>query len=153
MTVLIIPVVFGINSKELIDFAVKQYNKVVQTVKTGVQYPSLADPLSTSWGTTGGVSGQWTAGFYPGILWYLYKYTKDNEWKNLAIKATDGMFEDQFRTDTHDIGFMITGSYGNGYDFTLNSSYPKIIANAANNLAKRYSRKSFIEYNIAKNCF
>jgi hypothetical protein len=145
LTVLIIPVVFGINSKELIDFAVKQYSKVVQTVRTGVQYPSFADPLLTSWETTGGFNNQWTAGWYPGVLWYLYKYTKNIEWKNLAIKATDGMFENQFRTDTHDIGFMIMCSYNNGYEFTNNSSYPKIIANAANNLAKRYSRKSFIE--------
>jgi len=138
---ILIPVVFGINRKDLVDYAVQQYNKVIKTVKTGVQYPSIASPLSATWGTTGPVNGQWTAGFYPGLLWYLYNYTGSDQWKNLAIQATDGMFDDQFRTDTHDIGFMITCSYGDGYDFTQNSSYPKIIANAAHHLAQRFSRK------------
>ncbi len=29
-------------------------------------------------------SNDWTSGFFPGCLWYLYEYTKDNKWKKSA---------------------------------------------------------------------
>jgi hypothetical protein len=141
LAIILLPVVFGLDGKQLVEYAVKQYSKLTKTVKTGTQYPSVGDPMSTTWHTTGGVARQWTAGFYPGILWHLYNYTKSEEWKKLAIEATDGIFEDQFKTDTHDIGFMIMCSFGNGYELTKNQSYPKIIENAAHHLATRFSRK------------
>jgi rhamnogalacturonyl hydrolase YesR len=121
---------------------VKQYTKLTETIKTGIEYPTKGDPMSTEWDTGGGGSN-WTAGFYPGILWHLYNYTKSEEWKTLAIEATDGMFEDQFKTNTHDIGFMIMGSYGIGYEFTKNESYLEVIANAAHHLATRFSRELY----------
>jgi len=136
-----LPVVFGLDGKQLVEYAVKQYSKLTKSLKTGIQYPSEGDPMSATWRTTGGVTGQWTAGFYPGVLWHLYNYTKNDEWKQLAIEATDGMYQDQFNTGTHDIGFMIMCSYGNGYEFTKNESYPKIIANAAHHLATRFNRE------------
>lgn len=30
----------------------------------------------------------WTAGFFPGTLWYLYTYTGKEEWKTRAEHAT-----------------------------------------------------------------
>jgi hypothetical protein len=139
LAIILLPVVFGLDGKQLVEYAVKQYSKLTKTLKTGTQYPKVGDPMSTTW-RTGAASG-WDAGFYPGILWHLYNYTKSEEWKKLAIEATDGDIKDQFKTDGHDIGFMIMCSYGNGYEFTKNQSYPKIIENAAHHLATRFSRK------------
>jgi hypothetical protein len=112
LATIVLMVVFGLDGKQLVKHAVKQYSKLTKTVKTVTQYPSVGDPMSTTWHTTGGVACQWTAGFYPGTLRHLYNYTKSEEWKKLAIEATDGIFEDQFKTDTHDIGFMIMCSFG-----------------------------------------
>ena len=147
--IILIPIVFGIN-KELVDFAVKQYTKVTQNVTTGVEYPGVGDPLSDHWKTSDALN-DWIQGFYPGILWHLYNYTKSDNWKSLAIKATDGLFETQFLNSTHDIGFMIICSYGIGYDLTKNTSYPNVISNAAHHLATRYSRKNYCNYNIFNN--
>ncbi|XP_054163822.1 unsaturated glucuronyl hydrolase-like [Oppia nitens] len=141
LIILLVPIVNGITRKELVDYAVRQYNRVTQTVKTGVQYPSIGNPWSAQWEVTPPVDNQWTAGFYPGILWHLYNYTKDDHWKQLATKATDAMYNDQYNTWQHDIGFMIMCSYGNAYEFTKNPDYPKIIVNAANHLAKRFNPK------------
>ncbi|CAG2102385.1 unnamed protein product [Medioppia subpectinata] len=133
------PIVWGLDRKQVVDYAVKQYTKLDKTLKIGSQYPNDGSPESSTWRTTPGVKDQWTAGFYPGVLWQLYDYTKNEEWKRLAIKATDGLYEDQFKTDSHDIGFMIMCSYGKGYEFTANETYPKVIVTAAHSLAKRFS--------------
>ena len=140
---ILVPIVYGLTRKELVDFADKQYHKLINTLKTGVQYPAVGKTGSDHWETTPPVDNQWTAGFYPGVLWHLYNYTKSDEWKQLATTATDAMYNDQFNTWQHDIGFMIMGSYGNGYEFTKNANYPKIIVNAANHFAKRFNRKCF----------
>ena len=33
----------------------------------------------------------WTSGFWPGILWYMYEYTKNNRWKDEAMKTEKGL--------------------------------------------------------------
>ena len=133
---LIVPNVFCLNGKQGLEYSVRQYTRLINGLKTGVEYPYEGVPTSDKWKTTPAVKGQWTAGFYPGILWHLFNHTKQNVWKEAAIKATDAMFDDQFNTGTHDVGFMIMGSYGNGYLMTKNSSYPKVIEKAAHSLAR-----------------
>ena len=136
-----VPLIYGVRPK-LVEWAANQYSKLNHTLKSGIEYPADGIPTNDHWHVTPGVHGQWTAGFYPGVLWHLYNLTKDTKWEALAIKATDGMFQDQFRTDTHDIGFMIMCSYGKGLEFTKNSSYPKVIVNAAHSLAHRFNCKT-----------
>ncbi|MEG0656278.1 MAG: glucuronyl hydrolase, partial [Mucinivorans sp.] len=62
----------------------------------------------------------WTSGFYPGSLWYLYELTGENKWKESAIKYTQGMEHIKNYTGNHDIGFMIFCSFGNGLRLTGN---------------------------------
>jgi rhamnogalacturonyl hydrolase YesR len=141
LTLILCPIVFGLDTKQIVDYAVKQYSKLTKTIKIGTQYPDEGDPMSAIWHTTG--ADNWPAGLYSGSLWHLYNYTKSEEWKTLAIEATDGMVHDQNLTDTHDIGFMIMGSYGIGYEFTKNQSYLKVIENAAHHLATRFNRELY----------
>ncbi len=44
----------------------------------------------------------WTSGFFPGCLWYLYEYTNDNKWKNSAEFFTYNVEKEQFNGGTHD---------------------------------------------------
>ncbi len=141
LILILCPIVFGLDTKQIVDYAVKQYSKLTKTVKFGTQYPAEGDPMSTTWGNN--EAGSWTSGLFTGSLWHLYNYTKNEEWKKLAIEATDGMIHDQNLTITHDIGFMIMGSYGIGYEFTKNQSYLKVIENAAHHLATRFSRELY----------
>ena len=46
----------------------------------------------------------WTSGFRPGCLWYLYELTWETKWKKEAIRFTENMAEDQFKNINHDIG-------------------------------------------------
>lgn len=88
------------------------------------------------------VSRDWTSGFFPGILWYLYDYTKDKKWLKEAEIFTKKLEKEQFNKGTHDLGFMIYCSYGNGYRLTKDENYKKVILQAASSLSSRFNPKT-----------
>lgn len=81
---------------------------------------------------------EWTSGFFPGSLWYLYELTEDEKWKPYATKYTEALDTIQYFTDNHDVGFMIYCSYGNGLRLTNNDNYQGVIINAAKSLSTRF---------------
>lgn len=86
-------------------------------------------------------SSDWTSGFFPGRMWYLYEATKQNRWKEEARKYTALMEKEQYNKGTHDLGFMIYCSYGNGYRLTGDTAYKKVIIQAAKSLSTRFNPK------------
>lgn len=80
----------------------------------------------------------WTSGFFPGSLWYLYRLTGKESWKKEAEKYTEALEKIQHLTWHHDIGFMIGCSYGNGYRFGNEKSYAPVIIQAAKSLSTRF---------------
>lgn len=86
-------------------------------------------------------SGDWTSGFFPGMLWFLYEKTNKPEWKQLAQEFTALMFKEPYNGNSHDVGFKVYNSYGNGYRSTKDSSYKRLIIDAAKTLAKRFNPK------------
>lgn len=80
----------------------------------------------------------WTSGFFPGSLWYLFEYTKDKNWKIEAEKFTEALDSAQFVKWNHDVGFMIQNSFGNGYRLTKNETYKRAVIDAAKSLSTRY---------------
>lgn len=83
----------------------------------------------------------WTGGFWPGDLWYVYEYTKDPVWKQQSIKWTESLEKNKFNSSNHDLGFMMYCSYGNAYRLTGNKSYKDILIQSAKSLCKRYNPK------------
>lgn len=83
----------------------------------------------------------WTSGFFPGSLWYLYEYTQDERWQAEAEKWTAFLEPVKDFHGHHDVGFMIYSSYGNGYRLTDNEAYKAVIVQAARSLSKRYNEK------------
>lgn len=81
----------------------------------------------------------WTSGFWPGVLWYMYEYTKNNRWKDEAMKWTHSLKDIQSFVGHHDVGFMMYCSYGNGFRLTANPKYIPILVQSAKSLCKRYS--------------
>lgn len=84
----------------------------------------------------------WTAGFFPGTLWYLYAYTGQDTWKTRAEQATALMEGEQNNAFDHDIGFKMYSCYGNGYLLTGNKTYRHILFRSAKTLTSRYSYKT-----------
>lgn len=80
----------------------------------------------------------WTSGFFPGSMWYMYELTGDEKWKNLGVKYTEDLDSVKYLTWHHDVGFMINTSYGNAYKVTKNEAYKDVMVQAAKSLATRF---------------
>lgn len=84
----------------------------------------------------------WTSGFWPGTLWYLYEYTGEEKWKEEADRFSRYLTPLSVRSATdHDLGFQVFCSFGNGYRLTENSDYRKTILKTADTLATLYNPK------------
>ena len=83
----------------------------------------------------------WISGFFPGVLWYLYEDTPTEELKKYAELYTLRVMPAKDMTSTHDLGFMLYCSFGNGYRLTGNKSYMDVMKVGAESLASRYNDK------------
>lgn len=81
----------------------------------------------------------WCSGFFPGTLWMLYEATGNETLKKYAESYTMRIEKEQYALDTHDLGFMMNCSFGNGYKITGNENYRKILLQSARSLATRYN--------------
>lgn len=115
--------------------AVKQY-KYMQHLLPAEKLPRSYDSAKNELITSG--SDWWCSGFYPGTLWYLYEYTKDEGLKAEAIRSTELLEKEKNNTGTHDLGFMLYCSYGNGYRLTKSNSYKNIMVTGARSLSTRF---------------
>jgi hypothetical protein len=84
-------------------------------------------------------SRDWTSGFYPGCLWYIYEYTGDEKFLGAAKKFTMNLEKEQFNGGTHDLGFMMYCSFGNGYRIAEVEGYREVIIQSAKTLATRFN--------------
>ena len=101
-----------------------------------LRYPR-ATQANGSWKTI--PMTDWTSGFFPGCLWYMYEYSKDPYFRSAAERWTEKLEPMQYFTGNHDIGFMIYNSFGNGYRLTGNPAYKQVILQAARTAMKRYN--------------
>ncbi|VUC23277.1 unnamed protein product [Clonostachys rosea] len=88
----------------------------------------------------------WTSGFFPGLVWALYERSllrplgiPSEQLLMAARKWQVEMAKEQFKTDNHDLGFMIMPSFSRDYDLTGNRESLDVISNAAKSLASRFS--------------
>ena len=64
---------------------------------------------------------EWTNGFWTGMLWLCYEYTKDEKFRALAERNVDSFLhriENKIELDHHDLGFLYSLSCVSGYILT-----------------------------------
>lgn len=124
--------------RENIDFATAQTEKMLLEVgePTGHNYPRTMNDAGKLV-----VTGMydWTPGFFPGSLWYLYELTGKNKWRDLAEKWTNTLEPLQTFTGHHDLGFMMFCSYGNAERLAPKPEYKDILIQSAKSLASRFN--------------
>ena len=84
----------------------------------------------------------WTSGFFPGELWYLYELTGKDLWKAQAETFTAKIENEKLNAGTHDMGFKIYCSFGNGYRLTNHAAYRDVVILSAKTLSKRFNPKT-----------
>lgn len=98
-------------------------------------YPRSIDAAGSLWTSD---YRWWCSGFFPGSLWYVFEYTGDERYKDLALKYQAGLEPLRFRTDDHDVGFQLMCSYGNNLRITGDSLCVPVLVDGANSLATRF---------------
>ena len=87
--------------------------------------------------------GDWTAGFFPGSLWYLYEATGDAAWKTAALRYTALTAPAKFDKTQHDVGFILGAGYGNGLrlvdDPATRTAYRDALLAGATTLVTRFN--------------
>ncbi|MDR0834827.1 MAG: glycoside hydrolase family 88 protein [Candidatus Symbiothrix sp.] len=125
--------------KENVAFADKQLTYSLEQVKAATT-DKLNNPRTIKDGKLSmAPSWEWTSGFYPGILWYMYEYTNNPKWLQEARHFTKLTESQQFVTNTHDMGFKMYCGYGNGYRLTGDTAYQRVLIQSANTLITRYN--------------
>lgn len=84
-------------------------------------------------------SRDWTSGYFPGELWFIYRYEGDVEWKQLAQRFTAAMEREKTNGTTHDMGLKINSSFGLGYRYTDDPAYKAVIIDGAKVLSTRFN--------------
>jgi len=121
---------------EQLSLALQQYDAMAAFAKDNAQMPR-------SFGHDGkhvfAPSEWWTSGFIPGSLWYLYEYHPTAERLALAKLFTAKVEKEQYNKETHDLGFMLYCSFGNGYRLTHSEAYKQVLINGSRSLISRYN--------------
>jgi unsaturated chondroitin disaccharide hydrolase len=121
---------------EALSFSVKQYTLMADVMKdrTGL----LPRSIDTAGNLVTAKSNWWTSGFFPGSLWYLYEYSKDEKLMEYAKMMTGRIEKEKNNKGTHDLGFMLYCSFGNGLRLTGEASYKDIMLTGAGSLSTRF---------------
>ncbi len=83
----------------------------------------------------------WVSGFFPGVLWMLYENSGDEQLRKMAELYTDRVEPAKKMTNTHDLGFMLYCSFGQGYRLTGNKHYFDVINEGTQSLLTRWNEK------------
>jgi rhamnogalacturonyl hydrolase YesR len=83
-------------------------------------------------------SKDWTSGFFAGNLWHLYSLTGNQDYIEKAEEWTAFIEKEKFNNRTHDMGFKVYNSFGNGLKIKENKRYKNIIVESAKTLSTRF---------------
>lgn len=118
-----------------VDTAASQYGGLLDKVQRKPGFPRTIEQGEVV--LVG--AGDWTAGFFPGSLWYLYEATGDAKWRLAAADYTARTAPAKFDKTQHDLGFMLGAGYGNGYRLTGDPAYRDALLAGATTLVTRFN--------------
>jgi len=121
-----------------IDFAAAQYGYLLDQVKGKSGFPRTVEDGKLRMVDV----RDWTAGFFAGSLWYLSEASGDAKWRSAAAAQTAAMEPAKLDRSTHDLGFMLYNSYGNGLRLTGDAAYRAVLLTGADSLITRFNPKA-----------
>jgi len=129
-----------LNVKSQLAYCEKQAVKTLAEIPENGMLPRTITTLETKWKMVD--YKDWTSGFWPGELWYLYEATGDKKWLDQADKFSGYLKPlSVSKAGDHDLGFQVFNSFGNGYRLTKNPEYKDIILKTADTLATLFNPK------------
>jgi unsaturated chondroitin disaccharide hydrolase len=128
------------NIRKQLEYCAGQASKTLTVIPDDKTFPRSIPTGSSEWKFVD--YKDWTSGFWPGQLWYLYEATGDVKWQKEADKFSRFLTPLSVnKANDHDLGFQILNSFGNGYRLTKNKEYKKIILKTADTLGTLFNPK------------
>ncbi len=129
------------NPGKNLDYCVEQAAKTLQAIPPDDSLlPRSIKAGETAWRFV--PVRDWTSGFWPGALWYLFEYTGDEKWKTAAGRFTRMLTPlSTHPAQDHDLGFQVYCSFGNGYRLTKDPEYKAVLLRTADTLATLFNPK------------
>ncbi len=87
---------------------------------------------------------EWTDGFWTGMLWLSYEYTKEEQFKELALRNVDSFYhriQHKIAVDHHDLGFLYSLSCVSAYRLLGDEKAKQAALMAADQLLTRWHEK------------
>jgi len=117
--------------------------KEIAQAKAEGNNPNLVSPRTLENGQLKLVASRdWTSGFFPGVLWFLYQNSNNADWLELAKIYSAPIEKEKTNGVTHDMGFKIYCSIGSGYRLTKDAHYKDVIIESAKTLVTRFNPKT-----------
>ncbi|MDN3666939.1 glycoside hydrolase family 88 protein [Algibacter miyuki] len=142
LIIIVIFLFFGCKSKQEKPFdsdAILQerYKKIADYQVDSLNFPRSYSFKENTVNKVG--SKDWTSGFFPGNLWQIYELTGDVAFKNKAKIWTAFVEKEKYNNRTHDMGFKVFCSFGNGLKHEDNQNYKDIIVKSSQTLISRFN--------------
>ena len=127
-----------------LDYCAAQINRALEALSDSDYSMEPRNILEgdTAWNCRKARAEEWCSGFWPGILWMDYAYTKDDHIRKAAEGYTKALsFLKEHPIYDHDLGFLVINSFLKGYEQTHSEEYKQIALACADTLATLYNNK------------
>ena len=117
-----------------------------QTRRVLDQHPGYV-PMYTvggKWGREGERWTHWCEGFFPGVLWLLYKQTKDESWREPAERLSRALEPRRHDRAVHDLGFLFLSTHARWYHLTGDERLRQVLVEAGRTLALRRQKGGYL---------
>ena len=123
--------------KDRLDRSLEQYELMAQSL---IDQPDRVPRTTDAEGQfVANRPNTWIIGFFPGSLWYLYEYSNEPKLLHYAKNYTARVEEAKNNRGTHDLGFMLYCSFGNGFRLTGDTAYSNVLLTGAESLSTRFN--------------
>jgi unsaturated chondroitin disaccharide hydrolase len=96
------------------------------------------------WGREGERWTHWCEGFFPGILWLLYKHTHDRTYRTFAEQYSRKLEPRRHDRAVHDLGFLFFSTYLRWYHLTGEPALRDVLIDAGRTLALRRQKGGYL---------
>jgi unsaturated chondroitin disaccharide hydrolase len=123
-----------------LDFAAGQARRVLRDHPG--YYPMYT--VQGRWGREGERWTHWCEGFFPGVLWLLYKHTGDAAWREPAERYSRALEPRRHDRTVHDLGFLFLSTHMRWYHLTGDQCLREILIEAGRTLALRRQKGGYL---------
>lgn len=121
--------------RSVLELAASKLSATVVDLGDTLRFPRSTD-ASGRWATVH--AQDWTAGFFPGMLWMVGGALNDTSLLRSAERWTAALEPTQTHARSHDIGFIMFCSYGNKLRVRPEDQDRRILIRSAQTLTSRY---------------